>query len=113
MVTLAQVRAGVGRYLEAEMISKICGWQKWVVGAAASMALDQSAAIFNQLKTNPIVQALGVIDEQDGIDIDRLHAEFAKQAQRGAVTFDVPIIGSLTLNAQDVDKIYQYIIGGN
>lgn len=113
MVTLAQVRAGVGRYLEAEMISKICGWQKWVVGAAASMALDQSAAIFNKLKTNPIVQALGVIDEQDGIDIDRLHAEFAKQAQRGAVTFDVPIIGSLTLNAQDVDKIYQYIIGGN
>lgn len=112
MVTLAQVRAGVTRYLETEMLAKITGWQKWVVGAAASMALEQSTAIFNQLKTSPIVQVLGVIDERDEIDIDRLHAEFAKQAQRGAVTFDVPVIGSVTLNAGDVDKIYQYIIGG-
>ena len=113
MVTLAQVRGGIERYLEAEMLTKITGWQKWVAGAAASMALDKSTAIFNRLKSIPVIQAMDVIDEQDGIDIDRIHAEFAKQAQRGAITFDVPMLGAVTLNAVDVDKIYQYIMGGN
>ena len=36
----------------------------------------------------------------------------AKQAQRGAITFDVPLMGALTLNAADVDKLYSYIVGG-
>ena len=55
---------------------------------------------------------MGVIDDNDMIDIDKLHAEFAKQAQRGAITFDVPLMGALTLNAADVDKLYSYIVGG-
>lgn len=112
MVTLAQVRTGLERYIEAEIISQIADWRKWVIGAAASMALDKSTDIFNQLKGNPMVKALGVIDDQDMIDIDRLHAEFAKQAQRGAITIDVPMLGALTLNAHDVDRLYQYIMGG-
>ena len=112
MVTLAQVRSGLERYIEAEIISQIADWRKWVIGAAASMALDKSTDIFNQLKGNPIVKALGEIDDQDMIDIDRLHSEFAKQAQRGAITIDVPMLGALTLNAHDVDRLYQYIMGG-
>lgn len=112
MVTLAQVRSGLERYIEAEIISQIADWRKWVIGAAASMALDKSTDIFNQLKGNPMIKALGVIDDQDMIDIDRLHAEFAKQAQRGAITIDVPMLGALTLNAHDVDRLYQYIMGG-
>lgn len=112
MVTLAQVRMGAEKYIEAEILAKITDWRKWIVGAAASMALDNTTAIFNELKENPMVKALGIIDEQDNIDIDRLHAEFAKQAQKGAITFDVPMMGPLTLNAHDVDRLYQYITGG-
>lgn len=112
MVTLAQVQAGVEKYLETEILSKIPGWQKWVLGAAAARMLSRSGEIFNTLKNNPVVSAMGVIDEQDQIDIDAIYREFAAQAQRGAVTFDVPLVGALTLTAADVDKLYGYIIGG-
>lgn len=112
MVTLAQVQAGLEKYLETEILSKIPGWQKWVLGAAASRMLSRSGEIFNTLKNNPIISAMGVIDEQDQIDIDAVYREFATQAQRGAVTFDVPFVGALTLTAADVDKLYGYIIGG-
>ena len=53
-----------------------------------------------------------IIDDNDLIYIDKLHTEFAKQAQRGAITFDVPLMGALTLNASDVDRLYSYIAGG-
>ena len=55
---------------------------------------------------------MGVIDENDQIDIDAIYREFAAQAQRGAITFDVPLVGALTLTAADVDKLYGYITGG-
>ena len=74
--------------------------------------LSRSGEIFNTLKNNPVVSAMGVIDEQDQIDIDAIYQEFAAQAQRGAVTFDVPLVGALTLTAADVDKLYRYITGG-
>ena len=74
--------------------------------------LSRSGEIFNTLKSNPVVSAMGIIDEQDQIDIDAIYREFAAQAQRGAVTFDVPLVGALTLTATDVDKLYGYITGG-
>ena len=69
MVTLAQVTAGIERYLDTEILAKIPGWQKWVLGAAASRMLSRSGEIFNTLKNNPVVSAMGVIDDQDQIDI--------------------------------------------
>ena len=112
MVTLSQVQSGAARYIDDEIISKIADWRKWVIGAGASIALTNTTDIFARLKASPMVQALGVIDENNMIDIDRLHGEFMKQAQKGAVTFEVPLLGALTLTSQDVDKIYHYIIGG-
>lgn len=112
MVTLAQVQAGVEKYLETEILAKIPGWQKWVLGAAASRMLSRSGEIFNSLKSNPVVSAMGIIDENDQIDIDAVYREFSAQAQRGAITFDVPLVGPLTLGAGDVDQLYRYIIGG-
>ena len=55
---------------------------------------------------------MGIIDENDQIDIDAVYREFSAQAQRGAITFDVPLVGPLTLGAGDVDQLYRYIIGG-
>lgn len=112
MVTLAQATAGIERYLDTEILAKIPGWQKWVLGAAASRMLSRSGEIFNTLKNNPVVSAMGVIDEQDQIDIDAIYREFSKQAQRGAITFDIPLMGALTVNSGDIDRLYNYIIGG-
>lgn len=111
MATLAQVKAGAAAYIEQEIISKIGGWQKWIAGAVVARALDRADMIFEQLRQNPAVQLLGVIDDGGNIDIDTLYGDFKKQAQRGSIMIDVPMIGRLTLNEGDVDKIYQSIKG--
>lgn len=112
MVNLAQVKAGIEKYIENEILSKIPDWRKWLIGAAASRALSKSTDIFNQLKGSEMIKMLDVIDNNDMIDIDALYQEFSKQAQRGAITLTVPLIGPLTLNSGDVDKLYNAIIGG-
>lgn len=112
MVTLNQVQNGIVKYLDSEITPNINGWQKWVFGALASTAMLKTTNIFNALKENPLIKMLEVIDENDNIDIDTLYREFYKQAQKGAVTFDVPMIGPMTINHTDVEKLYRYIKEG-
>jgi hypothetical protein len=112
MVTLAQLQNGLAKYIDTELVPMISGWQKWVFGATVSLSLAKISNIFNALKDNAFLKMLDVIDEKDNIDIDTIYREFHKQAQKGAITFDIPIINMpLTLNANDVDKLYHFIKG--
>lgn len=113
MVSLAQIQAGLTRYLDEEFVNKLTGWQKWVFGSFAGIALLRIDEIFNKLKQNDIVKMLNIIDDFDNIDIDILHREFSKQARKGAVTMSLPVVGTVTLNGADVDKLYQYIMEAN
>ena len=53
---------------------------------------------------------MNIIDSDDRIDVDLLYNELKKQAQKGAITFNVPLLGAITLNDTDLDKLYQRII---
>lgn len=110
MVTVAQVQTGLQKYIAGEILQKLSGVQKWVVDAASAMYLLNFGTIFNQLKANPMIAALGVIDEQDHIDIDKLYKHF-KAAEKSPATMTVPMLGAVTLNAGDVDKLYNCIVG--
>lgn len=112
MVTLTQVQQGLTRYAETELTPKIEGWQKWVFGATISLSLSKINNIFIHLKDNAFIKMLDVIDENNHIDIDAIYKEFHKQAQSGPVTFNVPVVNMpLTLNVNDVDKIYHFVKG--
>lgn len=111
MVTVAQVQTGLQKYIAGEFLQKLNGLQKWVVDAASAMYLLNFGTIFNQLKANPMITALGVIDEQDHIDIDKLYQHFKAAAEKCPATMTVPMLGAVTLNVGDVDKLYNYIVG--
>lgn len=109
MVSLMQIQNGVAKYLDEEFINKLDGWQKWVFGAFSTMALLRIDELFLKVKNNEFVKLLNVIDEYDYIDLESLFEQFSKQAQKGAITFSLPMIGKVTLNSVDVEKIYRYI----
>lgn len=110
MVSFQQTITGCVNYIDYEILGKIADWRKWVVGAGIGIALTKSTEVFNQLKQIPIVKTMGLIDENDMIDIDTIYTEVLKQAKKGAITFNVPTLGALTLNQQDVEKMYRYIM---
>ena len=108
-VNVGQIQRGLAEYIENEIVAKITDWRKWVFGTGASMLLMRSGDVFNTLKANPVVAMLGVIDENDMVDLDLVYQEVKKQAARGSITIYVPMMGPLTLNETDVDKLYNYI----
>lgn len=109
MYEYGKVLNGVAKYIDIEIIEKIPGWKGWVFGSGVGIALSNMTDIFNQLKTNEYVKLLNIIDKDDRINVDKIYEEMKKQASKSAITFDVPMLGALTLNENDVDKMYEFI----
>lgn len=109
MYEYIKVLNGITTYIDKEIIDKINGWQKWIVGSGIGIAMSNSTNVFNELKNNQFIKMLGIINKDDKIDVDKIYKEFKKQAKKSAITFDVPLIGTITLTEQDVDKLYEYI----
>lgn len=111
MIPYTKVISGVSRYIDEEIVTKLTGYQKWVVGAGAGIMLNKSTNVFNSLKANSIIKQMELINEKDEIDVETIYRELKKQAQKSAVTVEIPFSGTLTLNEQDVDKLYSMIVG--
>ena len=110
MYNYSQVLKGIAKYVDDEILTKINGWQKWIIGAGVGVSLEKSTNLFNELKNNSMVKTLGIIDKNDKIDVELLYRELKKQAQKGAITFELQMIGVITLNERDVDIIYSDIV---
>lgn len=109
MVTTEQIKQGAARYLDEEFIAKLSGWRRWAIGAGGAMALENLDTILADLRANPMAKALGVFDEVGNVDLDRIYAHVRKEAQKGPVTFTAPVLGPVTLNERDVEKLYACI----
>ena len=107
MVTIEQAKNGVRSYIMTEIVPKLGGWQKWVAGAFATLAVDRA----EQLVSNPAVKMLGIVTNDGMIDIDALYHAFITQANE-PVTIDIPAIGTITLRADDIDLMMQHIRQG-
>ena len=109
MYHLSQIINGIQQYAESEIIHKINGWQKWVIATGISLMLEKSTHIFNSLRSNELVKMLGLIDEDDRIDVDAIYKELKKQAEKGPMTLELPLLGVMTFTSIDVDKLYSAI----
>ena len=112
MITYNKFITGLTEYIDVEIVGKLVGYPKWIFGTLVGVALSRAINIFNTLKENEMIKMLGIIDKENNIDIEVLYTELKKQAHKEAITFDVPMLGSLTLTETDVDKVYNYMKKG-
>lgn len=113
MVPISQIQRGVAAYIDNELVSKLTGWQKWVLGVGAGTLMARMPALVGNLKQHQLVQMMGIINDNDEIDLDLLCEQMHEQMRRnGSVTINVPLIGALTLDEGDIDRAYQYIVNG-
>lgn len=110
MVTITQVQKGLATFVDNEMMKNMKGVQSWLFGASAGIALSRTGEIFQSIKDNPIVKALGVITEDGEIDIDLISDELMKQAEKtGSRVINIPMIGAFNISKSDINKLAEYI----
>jgi hypothetical protein len=61
--------------------------------------------MFHSFKRHPFIVALEIINEDDMIDDELLLRHLLSQAEKSSVSFEVPLIGSITLTEKDVKML--------
>lgn len=99
---------GIATFIDEEILTSINGWQKWVLGSGIGIALSDAEELFNSLKSNELIKMLKIVDG-DKVNVDKIYKELKKQAKKSSITFNIPMIGTLTLKEEDVDKLKEII----
>lgn len=110
-VTVAQAAAGLDSYIQSEFVGKLQDWRKWAVAAGSGLVKDKAVNIINALKNNPVAKTMGIIDEDDKVDIELLYKHFRSAAETtGPITQNILLLGPTTFTAADIDKLYAAIM---
>lgn len=112
MVSIDRVQNGVARYLDAELVPKMNGLNKWVFSAIATAYIADAPKLMDRIKGSALLAPLELIDVAGNVDIDKVYANLKPAAEKCPAPINVPGIGTITLTAADVDALYNYITGG-
>ena len=109
MVHYKQAIDDIARYIDSEIVPKMDGLQKWIFGTGAGIAMRKADEIFHQFKDHQLLKALDLVKDED-INIELIYEELIKQANQSAVKIEIPLLGTLSLNKDDIEKMYRIIM---
>lgn len=109
-MSFEKVINGILRYLNAEIYSKMSGWQEILARVAVSRMVGSSEQLKQGLMNSTFLQTFAIVDSHGNIDVDGLMRDLKTQvAEKGKLVITLPMLGSFTFTADDVDELHRYI----
>lgn len=111
MVTIDQIEKGLASYVDTELAAMLPDGtiQKVVAATAVSLMIRKSGNYIAALKENQFVKMMDIFDEDGKLDIDTLAEAVKKNMPPKGVKIEVPMLGTLTVKEDDIDKLHQHI----
>lgn len=109
MVTIDQAMRGAAKFADNEIIPHLPMGKGIGAGIALALIMDGGKNRILALKDHPAVQMMGIMDEDGNIDLDRLYNAARTRVDGKKIPWDIPIIGELKFDVNDVDRLYKYI----
>ena len=111
MVSLDRVQRGAAAYISSELEPQLEGIKKWLFAIASAEAVSSVLpAYLKQLSQNKMVALTGMISDDLSVDIDRLYKRVRPAAERSPARIELPLVGGITFNQDDVDALYNCIM---
>lgn len=110
MVTVEQIKAGLGDYLQTKMMPRLDSKRQFVMGMAYGLCMGRLDAVIAEAGKNQIVKAMGLIDESGRVDIDALYnAAIAQMQAQQRLQIDIPLMGAFTFDEADLRELRECI----
>lgn len=123
MATIEQVKNGISRYLDQELMPNLSDEKPilFAVGAFSALLLNNVDKAILKYGENPVVKMTGIIDDNQNIDVDAL-AEVSKQSMKkyafslddflvGKFSFLRGHVNTIDFTPEDIDTLKRYIKG--
>lgn len=112
MVEIIAVRDGIVKYAAERMAPKLDSKGQFLLGSAAYYVAAKTENLLRAIESIPFVQVLGAVHDGQ-LDWDTLYSAMLAQMQRqGKLVIDVPLVGRMTFETQDLRDLHQCITGG-
>ena len=107
MISKERFVNGAANYVEREVLPHLPELKALAVAGVVALYAQKLPQIVDDLEKIPAVKVLGVI--QDGmIDEDALYNAFAPKIRK-PLEFDIPLVGKLSFDRAEVDKLLKYV----
>lgn len=112
-IKFENVLDGVAKFIDDNIYSGMNDWQEIIARLAVGRIFNNRENLKSLLINNPIIRTFGIIDEDGNVDVQSLTADLKHEIERkGKLTVSVPLFGNITFKPEDVDNLYNTIIGG-
>lgn len=110
MITLDQIQRGASRFVDTELMPKLAGRDKWIVAGVVTLYIKRLPALVEQLKSKEAVRLLGVIGEDNSVDLEAVYNSIKPAAAQTPVQVNIPMGGTITITGTDIDILYNCIM---
>lgn len=112
MVTISKVQAGVVRFIDAEVVSRLSALERIVVGGGGGLIASKLPAMLDAYADNRLVSALGIYDREHGeVDVDALYNAMKPYISADPIPVTIPFVGlTLKFTQREIDTLYKYIM---
>lgn len=112
MMPIDKVTRGIVAYLDNELMTQLPNdsLKKVGFGIFAALAARDPMKIIGSYISVDMLKMLGIIDaEGNNADVELLREELKKRIPAEGVKMAIPLIGTVTLTAYDIDRMMNYI----
>lgn len=112
MVTIDKGKSGAAQWIDRELPPKMSGLSRWVFGALGAGIVLKLDKLADNVRSNPVVSAMGIIDDNNMVDVEMLYQLIMPQAEKCPAEISLPGVGTVRITADDVRNLYTYITVG-
>ena len=111
MLNRDEIATRLSTYIDKEIMPKLDTKGKWVIGTYMTIAMYRMPHWIQSILDNPMLSALGIEDENGLVHMETVVEALDQTAQKyGKLTLDVPLLGSMTFDHTDVQKLKEYML---
>lgn len=105
-----EVIHGIVKFIDNDLLPKMNGLNKWIFGTGTGIMANKGDKLFEELKHNYLIKTLEIINDEGMVDVVCIYKELLQHAEHEPVNIEVPMLGTITLDKSDVEKMYRYIM---
>lgn len=110
MTSIDKIQRGASRFVDMELMPKLAGRDKWIVAGVVTLCINRLPALLEKAKANDTIKLLGVIGEDNSIDLEAVYNSIKPAARQTPAAINIPMGGTITITGSDIDTLYNYII---
>lgn len=104
---------GINRYIDKEIYGKLNNVQEFFARVVIGRINQNVDSIKNNLMHNGFVKTLGIVDSDGKVDVEEIMQSIKREIERQeCLRLEIPLIGTITFKAEDVDNLYKDIVRG-